>query len=155
MANVKILLLKPLKHLGGEGDVATVKAGYARNFLLPNKLAMVFNHANSKQVESLRKARMIREAKELEGAQDLANHLQSISLTIPMRTGDEGKLFGSVSASELKKRFHENGIDIEKSCIRLAEPIKVLGKHKFSVRLHKDVSVELFVEVVSENPIND
>lgn len=153
MATVKVLLLKPMKHLGGEGDVVNVKAGYARNFLLPNKLVMPFNRANQKQIESLQKARMLREAKELETAQELAKRLSNVSLTIAVKTGEEGKLFGSVTANDIWKRFSEEGVEFDKSCIRLQHPIKTLGHHHFHVRLHKEILLDLSVEVVSENPI--
>ena len=153
MASVKVLLLKPVKNLGGEGEVVSVKAGYARNFLLPNRWVMPLFRANSKQVEALRKARAIREAKELEDAQALAKQIEAVALTIAVKTGEEGKLFGSVSAMDLWKRYTEEGIALEKSCIRLPHPIKTLGHHHFQVRLHKDIHLDLSVEVVSENPI--
>lgn len=153
MANIKVLLLKPVKNLGSEGDIVSVKAGYARNYLLPKRWVMPFVRSNAKQIESLQKARAIREAKELEEAQALAKHLESISLSIAVKTGEEGKLFGSVTHNDLWKRYVEEGIELDKSYIRLQHPIKALGKHPFQVRLHKDVQLELWVEVVSENPI--
>ncbi len=153
MANVKVLLLKPVKNLGSEGEVVSVKAGFARNFLLPNNWVIPFSRANEKQIEALRKAREVREAKELAEAQALAEKIGAVALTIAVKTGEEGKLFGSVSAMDLWKRYTEEGIELEKSVIRLAHPIKTLGHHHFHARLHKDVCLELTVEVVSENPI--
>ena len=153
MANVKVLLLKPVKHLGGEGEIVAVKAGFARNFLLPNGLVMPLYRANEKQIEALRKARILREAKELEEAQALAKKVEAISLTIAVKTGEEGKLFGSVSTMDLWKRYTEEGIELDKACIRMQHPIKTLGHHHFQMRLHKDVHLDLSVEVVSENPI--
>ena len=153
MANVKVLLLKPVKHLGGEGEIVTVKAGFARNFLVPQGWVIPAFRANQKQVEALKRARVVREAKELEEAQALAKRIEAVSLTIAVKTGEEGKLFGSVSAVDLWKRYNEEGVTFDKSCIRLPHPIKALGRHHFQVRLHKDVHLELSVEVVSENPI--
>lgn len=153
MANVKVLLLKPVKNLGGEGEVVSVKSGYARNFLFPNRYVLPLSRATERQIEALRKARAIREAKELEEAQALAKKVEAVSLTIAVKTGEEGKLFGSVSTIDLWKRYSEEGIELDKSAIRLAHPIKTLGQHHFQVRLHKDVHLDLSVEVVSENPI--
>ena len=153
MANVKVLLLKPVKILGSEGDVVSVKAGFARNFLFPNCWVIPFSRSNEHQIEALRKAREAREAKELEEARNLAERIKAISLTIAVKTGEEGKLFGSVSSSDLWKRYVDEGIDFDKSCIRLQHPIKSLGQHHFEIRLHKDVHLDLSVEVVSENPI--
>ena len=153
MAHVKVLLLKPVKNLGSEGDIVSVKAGYARNFLLPKHWVMPFVRTNAKQIEALQKARAAREAKELEEAQALAKRLEAVSLTIAVKTGEEGKLFGSVSHNDLWKRYTEEGIELDKNCIRLQQPIKALGKHSFQIRLHKDVHLDLSVEVVSENPI--
>ena len=153
MANLKVLLLKSVKNLGGEGEIVSVKPGYARNYLFPNRYVLPLSNATERQIEALRKARMIREAKELEEAQALAKKIEAIALTIAVKTGEEGKLFGAVSATDLLKRYDEEGIELDKSAIRLAHPIKTLGQHHFQVRLHKDVHLDLFVEVVSENPI--
>lgn len=153
MSNVKVLLLKPVKHLGGEGEVVTVKAGFARNFLLPKGWVIPSNHATDRQIASLQRARQLREAKELEEAQALAKRIEAVSLTIVVKTGSEGKLFGSVSASNILERYEEQGITFDKACLRLPHPIKTLGRHHFQVRLHKDVHLDLSVEVVSENPI--
>ena len=154
MATVKVLLLKPIKHVGNEGDIATVKAGYARNYLLPHSLVIPMHRANKKQIEALQKARTLREAKELEAANELANRIKAITLAIAVKTGAEGKLFGSVSSADLHKCFSNQGINVEKSAIRLPQPIKTLGVHSFQVRLHKDITLDLTVEVVSENPIH-
>ncbi len=153
MAVVKVLLLKPIKHVGNEGDIASVKAGYARNYLLPRALVIPLNRANQKQIEALQKARVLREAKELEAANELAKRISAVKLVVAVKTGAEGKLFGSVSSTDLCKCFSEQGIEVEKSTIRLPQAIKSLGHHPFQVRLHKDVTLDLSVEVVSENPI--
>lgn len=153
MATAKVLLLNPVNHLGGEGDAVSVKAGYARNFLLPKGWAIPVNRANRKQIESLQKAREIRELKELEQAQSIAKRLKQVSLAIAVKTGEEGKLFGSVTASDVYNRLKEEGVELDKTQIRLPHPIKTLGKHAFKVKLHKDVVFEMSLEVVSENPI--
>ena len=153
MAHVNVLLLKQLKGHGDEGKVVRVKAGFARNFLVPKGWAVPEFRANKKQVEALCKAREVREAKELEEAKALAGKIKAVSLTIAVKTGEGGKLFGSVSNTDLLKRYADEGIVLEKECLRLPQPIKTLGHHAFQVRLHKDVVLDLSVEVVSENPI--
>ncbi|MDR2769500.1 MAG: 50S ribosomal protein L9 [Puniceicoccales bacterium] len=153
MATIQVLLLKPVKHLGSEGEIVSVKAGYARNYLLPQSLVIPLNRSNQRQVEALQKARTLREAKELESAKTLAERIRAIPLTIAVKTGEEGKLFGSVSSTDLWKRFREEGVELDKSFIRLPHPIKTLGRHVFQMRLHKEIILDLSVEVVSENPI--
>ena len=154
MAHVNVLLLKQLKGHGDEGKIVRVKAGFARNFLVPKGWAVPEFRANKKQVEALCKAREMREARELEEAKALASKINIATLTIAVKTGEGGKLFGSVSNTDLLKCFAEKeGIVLDKECVRLPQPIKTLGHHAFQVRLHKDVVLDVPVEVVSENPI--
>ncbi len=153
MANNEVLLLKPVDGLGAEGDQVKVRAGYARNFLLPQGMAVPLTVANRKQVEALKKARALREAKELDGAQALAKQIEKAGIAIAVKTGEGGKLFGAVTASDIHDKLAAAGISVEKKRIHLGQPIKTLGKHELKVRLHPEVTVEFSVEVVSENPI--
>jgi large subunit ribosomal protein L9 len=153
MVTTKVLLLRHVEKLGGEGDAVSVKAGYARNFLLPKKLATPMNRSNRKQIESLRRARQIRETKELTDAERMADRLRQLTLTVAVKTGGHGKLFGSVTAADLHERLGTEGFDLERHQIRLFEPIKTLGRHTFKVKLHRDIVCDMTVEVVSENPI--
>lgn len=155
MATSKVLLVKPVENLGGEGEQVAVKAGYARNFLFPQKLAMPVNKANKKQIEALIKARELREAKELENAQALSKALEGMSIAFAVKTGEGGKMFGSITASDIVAKIAEGGIEIPKKSVHLAAPVKELGKHTAQIKLHKDVKVEFAFEVVSENPIED
>ncbi len=155
MATSKVLLVKPLENLGGEGEQVTVKAGYARNFLFPQKIAIPVTKANKKQIEALLKAREIREAKELENAQSVANALNSMTIAFAVKTGEGGKMFGSVTAADLVAKIAENGIELPKKAIHLESPVKELGKHTAQIKLHNSVKVEFGFEVVSENPIDD
>ncbi|PWM29289.1 MAG: 50S ribosomal protein L9 [Verrucomicrobia bacterium] len=155
MATSKVLLIKPVENLGGEGDQVSVKAGYARNFLLPKKLAVPISKANKKQIEALLKARQLREAKELENAQALANAIAQMSIAFAVKTGEGGKLFGSITAADLAARIAEGGIELPKKAVLLERPVKELGKHTAHVKLHKDVRFDIEFEVVSENPIED
>ena len=153
MANSEILLLKPVDGLGAEGDQVKVRAGYARNFLLPQGMAMPLTQANRKRVEALKKARISRESKELDGAQELAKQIEKAGIAIAVKTGEGGKLFGAVTAHDIHDKLAASGVNVEKRRIHLGQPVKTLGKHTVKIKLHPDVSVELTFDVVSENPI--
>lgn len=155
MANSQVLLLQPIHGLGAEGDTVTVRAGYARNFLLPRKQALPITQANKKHVESLLKAREAREQKEFENARELSEKIGKISIAIAVKTGEGGKMFGAVTASDLIERLKEEGVELVKKQLGLAQPIKDLGSHSATIKLHADVEAELKFEVVSENPIEE
>jgi large subunit ribosomal protein L9 len=153
MAHNEVLLLKPVDGLGAEGDQVKVRAGYARNFLLPQGMAVPLTLSNRKQVDALKKARGLREAKELGGAQELAKQIEKTAIAIAVKTGEGGKLFGAVTANDLHEKLAAAGVVIEKKRIHLGQPVKTLGKHEVNIKLHADVTVVLSFEVVSENPI--
>jgi len=155
MANSQVLLLQPINGLGAEGDTVTVRAGYARNFLLPRKQALPITQANKKHVESLLKAREAREQKEFENARELSEKIEKISIAIAVKTGEGGKMFGAVTANDLIERLKEEGVELVKKQLGLAQPIKDLGSHSATIKLHADVEAELKFEVVSENPIKE
>ncbi len=153
MAHSEVLLLKPVDGLGAEGDQVKVRAGYARNFLLPRKIAASLTTANRKQVEALKKARAKREAEELQGAQEIASKLAKTSVAFAVKTGEGGKMFGAITVSDLHEKLVQAGVEIEKKKIHLYTPLKTLGKHEVKIKLHADVSVDFSFDVVSENPI--
>ena len=153
MAHHEVLLLKPVAGLGGEGDQVRVRAGYARNFLLPQKAAVALTQSNRKRVESLKKQRATREANELSGAQELAKKIAKVSLAFVVKTGEGGKMFGAITSADLYQKFVEAGVEIDKKKIHLHTPVKTLGKHEVSIKLHPEVSVDVSFDVVSENPI--
>ena len=153
MAYSEVLLVKPVEGLGGEGDQVKVRAGYARNFLLPQKIGVSITESNRKQVEALKQRRATREGQELDGAKVLAAQIEKANIAIAMKTGEGGKLFGSVTANDLHDKLVAAGVPIEKKRIHLGEPVKTLGKHEASIKLHADVTVTLAFDVVSENPI--
>jgi large subunit ribosomal protein L9 len=155
MANNQVLLLQPINGLGAEGDTVTVRAGYARNFLLPRKLALPVTQANKKQVEALLKAREAREQKEFEAARSLGDKVAATSIAIAVKTGEGGKMFGAVTANDLIERLKEEGIELSKKQLALPAPIKELGSHVATVKVHADVTAEFKFEVVSENPIEE
>jgi large subunit ribosomal protein L9 len=153
MATREVLLVKPVEGLGGEGDQVKVRAGYARNFLLPRKIAMPLTGANRKQVDALKKRRAEREQSELTRAQELARKLEKTSLAFAVKTGEGGKMFGAITAQDVHDKLTASGIELDKKKIHLFTPVKTLGKHTVKVKLHADVSVEVPFDVVSENPI--
>ena len=153
MANCEILLVKPVENLGGEGDQVKVRAGYARNYLLPRGIAVPLTGANRKQVEALKKRRAERESHELNGAQDLAKKLEKTSLAFAVKTGEGGRMFGAITATDIHDKLVAAGFTIEKRRIHLHTPVKTLGQHTVKIKLHADVSVDLNFDVVSENPI--
>ena len=153
MAHSEILLLKPVEGLGAEGDQVKVRAGYARNFLLPRKIAAPVTLANRKQVESLKKRRAERESQELQGAQELAKKLEKTSIAFAVKTGEGGKMFGAITAQDIHDKLVASNLEIDKRKIHLFTPVKTLGKHTVKIKLHPDVSVDLGFDVVSENPI--
>jgi len=152
MATTQVLLIKPVENLGGEGEQITVKAGYARNFLFPQKLALPVSRANEKQIQALLKARAVREAKELGDATALKEKLEAINVAIAVKTGEGGKMFGSVTSVQVLEKLAQNGIELPKKSIHM-HPVKELGKNIAQIRLHKDVKFDFEFEVVSENPL--
>ncbi len=153
MATTEILLTKPVENLGGEGDQVKVRAGYARNYLLPRKMAVPVTSANRKQIEALRKAREIRERHELEGAQELAKKIAGTRIAIAVKTGEGGRMFGSVTSADLQSRLAENGIEVERKRIGLYNPIKTIGRHTTRIKLHPEVAIDFEFDIVSENAI--
>ena len=153
MATNQVLLLQPIQGLGAEGDTVTVRAGYARNFLLPRKIALPITHANKKQMESLLKAREAREVQELDAARALAAKISDTTIAVAVKTGEGGKMYGAVTANDLIIRLKEEGIELVKKQISLPAPVKDLGSHTVAVKLNSEISSELKFEVVSENPI--
>src|SRR5688500_1335897 len=153
MAHSEVLLVKPVEGLGGEGDQVKVRAGYARNYLLPRKIAVPLTGANRKQVDALKKRRAEREQSELSGAQEVAKKLEKTSLAFAVKTGEGGKMFGAITAQDVHDKLVASGHQIDKKKIHLFTPVKTLGKHTVKIKLHTDVSVDLPFDVVSENPI--
>ena len=153
MASSELLLIKPVDGLGGEGDQVKVRAGYARNFLLPRGYAVPLTQSNKKQVEALKKRRGEREAQELAGAQELAKQLEKVSIAFVVKTGEGGKMFGAITVNDLHDKLVASGVNVEKKKIHLHTPVKTLGKHEVQVKLHSEVSVTVSFDVVSENPI--
>ena len=153
MAHSEILLIKPVENLGAEGDQVKVRAGYARNYLIPQKYAVALTQANRKRIEALKKRRAEREASELEAAQALASQIEKLSIAFAVKTGEGGKMFGAITATDIHQKLTEAGIAIDKRKIHLYTPVKTLGKHEVQIKLHHEVNITLNFDIVSENPI--
>jgi large subunit ribosomal protein L9 len=147
---MEVILREDIEKLGGRGDVVKVAPGYARNFLLPRRMAVLATDANRKIVEQERQAHLRREAK-LEGeAQDLAKLLSGVTITIPRKAGENDQLFGSVTANDIAEALAAQKYTVERRRIQLDEPIRTLGEHKVPVRLHRNVTAEVTVNVTRE-----
>ena len=153
MAHKEVLLIKPVEGLGAEGDQVKVRAGYARNFILPRKIGVPVTQGNRRQIEALKARRAEREATELSIAQALADKLAKLNIAFAVKTGEGGKMFGAVTSADLHAKLAEAGVEVEKKRIHLTPPVKTLGKHTAALKLHADVSTDLTFDVVSENPI--
>lgn len=147
---MEVILRTDIDKLGNRGQVINVAAGYARNYLLPKKLAVLASEGNKKIVEHERQAHLRREAKESADAQDLAKLMSNVSVTISQKAGDNDQLFGSVTAQDIVASLEKQGYTIERRKLQLSEPIKHLGEHKVPLRLHKDVTIDIPVNVVRE-----
>lgn len=153
MATTEVLLIQPVEGLGGEGDQVKVRAGFARNFLLPRKIAVPLNASNKKHIDALKKRRAEREQTELNGAQEVAKKLEKTSLAFAVKTGEGGRMFGAITAQDIHDKLSASGLEVDKKKIHLFTPVKTLGQHTVKIKLHSDVTVELPFDVVSENPI--
>ena len=147
---MEVILREEIEKLGRRGDVVKVAAGYARNYLLPKRLAVAANESNKKIVEQEKQAYLKRESKEIGDASDLAKIMGSVEVTIAQKAGENDQLFGSVTAQDIVAALEKAGYTIDRKKVNLAEPIKALGDYKVTVRLHREVSVELPVHVIKE-----
>jgi len=146
---MKVILTEEIRGLGTRGDVVTVKDGYARNFLLPKNLAREATAGNLKQIEHERRKWALLASQEKDAAQKAADKVKGAKVQIEKRVGEHGHLFGSVTANEIADALAAKGIEVDKRRIELAQPIKSIGVHDVEVRLHRDVTAQIQVEVVA------
>lgn len=146
---MKVILTEEIRGLGTRGDVVTVKDGYARNYLLPKNLAREASTGNLKQIEHERRKWALLASQEKDAAQKAADKVKGVKITIEKRVGENGHLFGSVTANEIADGLLAKGIEVDKRRIELEQPIKNLGVHEVDVRLHRDVIAKIQVEVVA------
>ncbi|MDQ6665942.1 MAG: 50S ribosomal protein L9 [Acidobacteriota bacterium] len=147
---MEVILREEIEKLGNRGDLVRVADGYARNFLLPRRKAVAATESNRKIVEQERQAHLRREAKQKTESEDLAKMLQGTVVTIRQKAGENDQLFGSVTVKDVADGLAAQNFTIDRRKILLEEPIKTLGEHKVAVRLHRDVSTEITVNVVRE-----
>jgi large subunit ribosomal protein L9 len=147
---MEVILRQDIEKLGHRGQVVKVAPGYARNFLLPKRLAVAATESNKKIIEQERQAHLRKEARQLSDAQDLGKLMANVTVTISQKAGENDVLFGSVTAKDIAEALERQGYNIERRNIQLGEPIKQLGEHRVPVRLHRDVTVEIPVTVTRE-----
>ena len=147
---MEVILREDISNLGTRGQVVKVAPGYARNFLIPKKLAVTATESNKKIVEQERQAHLRKEAKEQGEAQDLAKLMTGVSVTITQKAGENDQLFGSVTSKDVADALAAKGFTIDRRKIQLDEPIKRLGEFKIPVKLHKDVTAEVTLVVAKE-----
>ncbi len=147
---MQIILREDIDKLGNRGDMVKVKDGYARNFLLPRRLAVTANESNRKIVEQERQAHLRKEATLKGQAEDLGKLMANLSIVIKQKAGENDHLFGSVTAQDIANALEAQKYTIDRKKIVLDEPIKQLGDYKVTVKLHKDVSVEIPVSVTKD-----
>ncbi|MCH0538795.1 50S ribosomal protein L9 [Streptomyces sp. MUM 203J] len=147
---MKIILTHEVSGLGAAGDVVDVRDGYARNYLVPRGFAIRWTKGGEKDVAQIRRARKIREIATIEQANQIKAQLEGVKVRLAVRSGDTGRLFGSVTPADVASAIKAaGGPDVDKRRVELGAPIKSLGSHQVSVRLHPEVAVNLGVEVVA------
>ena len=148
---MEVILREDIEKLGSRGEVVKVAPGYARNFLLPKKLAVQATSANKKIVEQERQSHLRKEAKHKTEAEDLSKLLTGVTVTISQKAGENDQLFGSVTSKDVADALAARNFTIDRRKIQLDDPIKTLGEHKVGVKLHKDVIAEITVIVAKED----
>jgi large subunit ribosomal protein L9 len=147
MANAQVILKEKIEGLGAEADVVKVRAGYARNFLIPQGKAYEASRSNLRHVEALKTSRARREAEELLAFQEIATKISKLKPKFTLSTGQGGKAFGSVTSMDIHKELETAGIVIDRHAIELEKPVKKSGKTDVTVRLHPDVIATLTISV--------
>ena len=153
MAHTKVLLREDVDDLGARGEIVRVRAGYARNYLLPRNLAVEATAGNVKGIEQERAALLKKEAKERATAEAQSQQMGSLVLEFKRKAGEQGALYGSVTSMDVAEALHERGYEIDRHRIHLREPLKRLGDYSVPVRLHRDVTIDLQVKVVPEGEV--
>ncbi len=147
MANAQVILKEKIEGLGAEADVVKVRAGYARNFLIPQGKAYEASKSNLRHLEALKSDRSRREAQELSDAQEVATKISKLKPKFTLSTGQGGKAFGSVTSIDIHKELEAAGIVIDRHAIELEKPVKKSGKTEVSIRLHPQVTATLTINV--------
>jgi large subunit ribosomal protein L9 len=147
---MEVILREHVEHLGNRGEIVKVAAGYARNYLLPRKLALLVTDGNRRQIERERTKFDAKEAEEQKVAQAIADRMESIEIVIARRVGETDALYGSVTSSDIAEALAAKGFDIDRRKLQLPEPLKRLGEVDLPIKLHRDVTATVKVKVVAE-----
>jgi large subunit ribosomal protein L9 len=153
MAHTKVLLREDVDDLGARGEIVRVRAGYARNYLLPRNLAVEATVGNVKGIEAERAALLRKEAKERATAEAQSQQMGSLNLEFKRKAGEQGALYGSVTSMDVAEALRERGYEIDRHRIHLREPLKRLGEYTVPVRLHREVTIDLKVKVAPEGEV--
>ena len=147
---MEVILREHIDNLGRRGEIVKVAEGYARNYLLPRKLALAVTESNKRQIERERKVAEARDAEERSQAESLAQRITQLEVEIARRVGENDTLYGSVTSADIAHALESKGFEIEKRKIQLAEPLKALGETTVPIKVHRDVTAQLRVKVVPE-----
>jgi large subunit ribosomal protein L9 len=147
---MEVILREHVDNLGRRGEVVKVAEGYARNYLLPRKLALPVTEANRRQIERERAKLDAKEAAEKQDAEAIAGRIAGIDVTIARRVGESDTLYGSVTAADIADVLHKNGVEIDRRKVQLADPLKHLGEFSVPVKIHREVTAQVKVRVVKE-----
>ncbi len=146
---MKLILTQEVTGLGAPGDVVEVKNGFGRNYLVPRGFAITWSRGGEKQVEQIKRARSSREIRDRDHAEQIRARLEALSVTLPVKAGTHGRLFGSITVADVANAVKAaGGVDLDKRKIELGAPIKTVGEHTVSVRLHDEVNATVTVQVV-------
>jgi large subunit ribosomal protein L9 len=147
---IEVILKEDVEHLGHRGDVVRVAPGYARNYLLPRRLALQVTQGNKRQIEHMKKVAAERAAEERASAEQLAQRLSAVVCVIARKVGETETLYGSVTSADIAEVLAAQGIAVDRRKIQLPEPIKHLGDHRVPIKIHRDVAAEITVQVVKD-----
>ncbi len=148
---MKLILTQEVSGLGGPGDVVEVKDGYGRNYLVPRGAAIRWTRGGEKQVSSIKRGREVREVRDVGHAREIKGSLEGLTVTLPVRAGAGGRLFGAVTVADVVAAVRQaGGPELDKRKVEVGQPIKTVGAHQVTVRLHPEVAATVAVEVVPE-----
>jgi len=147
---MKVILLKDVEKLGKKGDIKEVADGYARNFLIPEKLAVLANKSDIAKLEAQKEVEAKQAEKELTNYQEIATQMDGLELEIQVKIDEEGKLFGAVNANQISEKLQEKGFEIKKGQVKLEEPIKETGEHEVTVELPHNLEAKVKIIVIEE-----
>ena len=148
---MKVILKEDVQNLGQQGDVVEVKSGYARNYLMPQKLAILFTKQQKKSIEEAQRVEERKLEREKDQLELVLKQVEDLSLSLKMQSEEDSKLFGSVTKLDIVKLLEENGITLDKKYVGLSSPIKTLGEHKVNIVFTKEMSASFILTVEKEN----